>query len=230
MQLFAAVVNTYGSIGQEFKDFCAAISSEKLGKSRGRSLGQLLSLLGVYANAEKVLLVHAPSAQGRAQRADVIAAIAAKDAADAAASANARPKAIAKPPQRAVDGQQEIAPEKKPGRQPGQMSKCPDLVGEITGSLKDPETQKDTRKIQCLKCNIIVRFNGWGQHCNFYHPDNVDDKKDGAKKQDVVSKDLKRKQVSAKSSKGSESKTPSAPKKPKKAESTPQQSSNSRSA
>ena len=58
----------------------------------------------------------------------------------------------------------------------------------------------------------------------------MDDKKDGAKKQDVVSKDLKRKQVSAKSSKGSESKTPSAPKKPKKAESTPQQSSNSRSA
>ena len=103
-------------------------------------------------------------------------------------------------------------------------------IREITGSLKDPETQKDTRKIQCLKCNIIVRFNGWGQHCNFYHPENVDDKKDGAKKQDVVSKDLKRKQVSAKCSKGSESNTPSAPKKPKKAKSTPQQNSNSRSA
>ena len=108
-----------------------------------------------------------------------------------------------------------------PGCRPGFFSGAP---------LKDTETQKDTRKIQCLKCNIIVRFNGWGQHCNFYHPENVDDKKDGAKKQDVVSKDLKRKQVSAKSSKGSESKTPSAPKKPKKAESTPQQSSNSRSA
>ena len=45
-----------------------------------------------------------------------------------------------------------------------------------------------------------------------------------------VSKDLKRKQVSAKCSKGSESNTPSAPKKPKKAKSTPQQNSNSRSA
>ena len=55
-------------------------------------------------------------------------------------------------------------------------------------------------------------------------------KKNGAKKQDVVSKDLKRKQVSEKCSKGSESNTPSAPKKPKKATSTPQQNSNSRSA
>ena len=166
----------------------------------------------------------------RAQRADVIAAIAAKDAADAAASANARPKVIAKPPQRAVDGQQEIAPEKKLGRQPGQMSKCPDLVGEITGSLKDPETQKDTRKIQCLKCNITLRFNGWGQHCNFHHPENVDDKKDCAKNKDVVSKDLKRKQVSAKCSKVNESNQPSATKKTKKAVSTPQQNSNSRPA
>ena len=230
MQLFAAVVNTYGSIGQEFKDFCAAISSEKLGKSRGRSLGQLLSLLGVYANAEKVLLVHAPSAQGRAQRADVIAAIAAKDAADAA-RANPRPKAIAQPPQRAVDGQQESAPEKKRGgRQPGQMSTCPDLVGEITGSLKDIETQKDTRKIQCLACNITVRYNGWSQHCNFHHPENVDDRKDGAKNKDVVSKDPKRKQVSAKCSKVNESNQPSATKKTKKAVSTPQQNSNSRPA
>ena len=134
MQLFAAVVNTYGSIGQEFSDFCAAIDSEQLGKSRGRSLGQLLSLLGVYANAEKVLLIHAASVQGRVQSADVIAASAAKDAADAAARANARPEAIAQPQQRAVDGQQETAPEKKQGRQPGKMSKCPDLVGEITGS------------------------------------------------------------------------------------------------
>ena len=66
-----------------------------------------------------MLLVHAPSAQGRAQRADVIAAIAAKDAADAAARANPRPKAIAKPPQRAVDGQQEIAPEKNGAYSPG---------------------------------------------------------------------------------------------------------------
>ena len=177
-----------------------------------------------------MLLVHAPSAQGRAQRADVIAAIAAKDAADAA-RANPRPKAIAQPPQRAVDGQQESAPEKKRGgRQPGQMSTCPDLVGEITGSLKDIETQKDTRKIQCLACNITVRYNGWSQHCNFHHPENVDDRKDGAKNKDVVSKDPKRKQVSAKCSKVNESNQPSATKKTKKAVSTPQQNSNSRPA
>ena len=43
--------------------------------------------LGVYANAEKVVLAHA-SALKRAQRGDVIAAIAAKDAQAAAAAAN----------------------------------------------------------------------------------------------------------------------------------------------
>ena len=43
-----------------------------------------MSLLEVYANAEKVLLLHAPSKK-RAQREDVMAAIAAKDAAEAAA-------------------------------------------------------------------------------------------------------------------------------------------------
>ena len=110
------------------------------------------------------------------------------------------------------------------------MSTCPDLVGEITGSLKDIETQKDTRKIQCLACNITVRYNGWSQHCNFHHPENVDDKKDGAKNKDVVSKDLRRKQVSAKCSKVNESNQPSATKKTKKAVSTPQQNSNSRPA
>ena len=55
----------------------------------------------------------------------------------------------------------------------------------------------------------------------------MDDKKDGAKNKDVVSKDLKRKQVSAKCSKGNESNKPSATKKPKKAVSTPQQNSRS---
>ena len=43
-----------------------------------------MSLLAVYANAEKVLLLHGPSKK-RAQREDVIAAIAAKDAAEVAA-------------------------------------------------------------------------------------------------------------------------------------------------
>ena len=43
-----------------------------------------MSLLAVYANVEKVLLLHAPSKK-RAQREDVMAAIAAKGAAAAAA-------------------------------------------------------------------------------------------------------------------------------------------------
>ena len=44
----------------------------------------------------------------------------------------------------------------------------------------------------------------------------MDDKKDGAKNKDVVSKDLKRKQVSAKCSKVNGSNQPSATKKTKK--------------
>ena len=80
--LFAAVVNTYGYVGKEFQEFCAVIDEKGRKKNRGRTLIQLLSLLGVYANAEKVLLAHAPSKK-RSQREDVIAAIAAKDAAAA---------------------------------------------------------------------------------------------------------------------------------------------------
>ena len=86
MVLFAAVVNTYGYVGKEFENFCAVIDGNSRGANRGRSLVKLLSLLGVYANAEKVLLAHAPSKK-RSQREDVIAAIAAKDAAAAAPAA-----------------------------------------------------------------------------------------------------------------------------------------------
>ena len=56
------------------------------GKERGRDLTNLLSLLEVCTNAEKVVLAHAPALK-RAQRGDVIAAIAAKDAQAAAAAA-----------------------------------------------------------------------------------------------------------------------------------------------
>ena len=55
------------------------------GKGRGTDLTILLFLLGVYANAEKVVLAHAPALK-RAQRGDVVAAIAAKE----------RPKLFAK--------------------------------------------------------------------------------------------------------------------------------------
>ena len=66
------------------------------GNGRGRDLTILLSLRGVSANAEKVVLAHAPALK-RAQRGDVIAAIAAKDAHAAAAAAdgaNAAAKAL----------------------------------------------------------------------------------------------------------------------------------------
>ena len=56
MQLFAAVVNTYGKVGKEFVDFCYIVDSSNRGKARGRDLTNLLSLLAVYANAEKVVL------------------------------------------------------------------------------------------------------------------------------------------------------------------------------
>ena len=68
-------------------DFCSVVDNSSRGEARGRDLKILLSLLGVYANAEKVVLAHAPALK-RAQRGDVIAAIAAKDAQQAATAAN----------------------------------------------------------------------------------------------------------------------------------------------
>ena len=75
LTLSEAAVNTYGYVRQEFRDFCATIDS----KGRGKRLLTLFSLLNVYANAEQVLLAYTPS-QSRAQREDVLAAIAAKEA------------------------------------------------------------------------------------------------------------------------------------------------------
>ena len=58
MKLYGAVVNVYGKVGQEFVDFCAVIDNINRGKGRGRSLTNLLSLLGVYANAETCSHTH----------------------------------------------------------------------------------------------------------------------------------------------------------------------------
>ena len=66
LTLYAAVVNTYGYVGHEFRDFCASIDS----KGRGRRLVTLFSLCGVYANAEQVLLAYTHT-QSRAQPEDV---------------------------------------------------------------------------------------------------------------------------------------------------------------
>ena len=51
MTLYAAAVNTYGYVGQEFRDFCATIDT----KARGRRLLTLFSLIGGYANVEQIL-------------------------------------------------------------------------------------------------------------------------------------------------------------------------------
>ena len=122
MQLFAAVVNTYGKVGKEFVDFCYIVDSSNRGKARGRDLTNLLSLLAVYANAEKVVLIHAPTLK-RAQRGDVVAAMAAKDA---QAAANAAKEANAK----AADSRDNATEKKHP-----KASKCPELRGDI--SYKD---------------------------------------------------------------------------------------------
>ena len=63
MKLYAAVVNTSGKVGQEFVDICTVVDNN----NRGRDLTMILSLLGVFANAEKVVLAHAPTLK-RVQR------------------------------------------------------------------------------------------------------------------------------------------------------------------
>ena len=67
MKLYAAVVNTYGKVGQEFVDYCSVVDNNNREKGRCRDLTILLSPLGVYANAEKVVLAHAPTLK-RVQR------------------------------------------------------------------------------------------------------------------------------------------------------------------
>ena len=145
MKLYGAVVNVYGKVGQEFVDFCAVIDNINRGKGRGRSLTNLLSLLGVYANAEKVLLAHAPSMK-RAQRRDVQAAIAAKDAeAEAAAQADAAKAAQALP---------KLNPK---------ATRCPELRGNIS-------FVEGVKKIWCLKCKKYENYTGWSNHCAEKHP------------------------------------------------------------
>ena len=79
----------------------------------------MLSLLGVYANAEKVVLTHAPALK-RAQRGDFVAAIAAKDA---QAAANAAKEANAK----AADSRDNAIQKKHPKAQI-----CPELSGDFS--------------------------------------------------------------------------------------------------
>ena len=149
MKLYAAVVNTYGKVGQEFVDFCSVVDNSSRGKARGRDLTILLSLLGVYANAEKVVLAHAPALK-RAQRGDVIAAMAAKDAqqaATAANGANAAAKAL----------RENATPQEHP-----KSAKRPDLRGNIT-------SRDGKQWIFCKGCKKETSYAGWSTHCLIHH-------------------------------------------------------------
>jgi len=166
------VVNTYGKVGQEFVDFCAVIDNSSRGKGRGRNLTNLLSLLGVYANAEQVLLTHAPSWK-RAQRGDVKAAIAAKETQEAAAAA----AKVAKVAQAAAAAQLKATSKARKGL---------DIRGNVymDGSIK---------KVWCLKCKEGFNYTNWSAHCTKRHPlqssdvdelGKVDDDDDGVRKDD----------------------------------------------
>ena len=67
--------------GEEFRDFCSVLNTKKVrGNARGKNLLKLFSLLGVYANAEKVLLAYTPIKK-RAQCEAVLKAVAAIESA-----------------------------------------------------------------------------------------------------------------------------------------------------
>ena len=157
MNFYAAVVNTYGKVGQEFEDFASVICREK---SHSRSLVSLLSLLGVYANAEKVLLSHAPS-QKRALCGEVLTAMKAKEA----AVANAAPEA----PARAA---QAPAPQAKATR-----------VGTRDIEFRGEVTQVDGKwKVFCKhkNCQKQVPYANWSSHCKKDHTEKVDNERDGS--------------------------------------------------
>ena len=108
------------------------------------------SLLEVYANAEKVVLAHAPALK-RAQRGDVIAATAAKDAQAAAAAANganAAAKAL----------RENATPKQHP-----ESAKRPDLRGDITS--RDEKQYMYIFSKGCNKENLLR-----GLVAALYHP------------------------------------------------------------
>ena len=151
MSLYPAVVNTYGFVGEEFKNFCSAIDTKKRGIVRGKSLIVLFSLLGVYANAEKVLLAYTPTKK-RAQCEAVLKAVAAIESATPAHGAR-----------KASNAEKTYHP----------RTKRPDIRCEVF----DP---KDGLKIRCTECNINMAYGRWSHHVDEKHSanksqDQVDD-------------------------------------------------------
>ena len=119
------------------------------GKGRGTDLTILLFLLGVYANAEKVVLAHAPALK-RAQRGDVVAAIAAKDADATSVAAND-----------ANAGANTLHENANPQQHP-KSAKRLDLRGDIT--------RRDGQQvIFCKIFNKETSYAGWSKHCITHH-------------------------------------------------------------
>ena len=108
-----------------------------------------MSLLGVYANADKVALAHRPALK-RAQRGDVVTAIVAKDteaAVVAANDANAEAKA-----------RENAIPQQHP-----KSAKRLDLRGDIT-------SRNGQQVVFCKGCNKETSYAGWSKHCITHHP------------------------------------------------------------
>ena len=104
-----------------------------------------MSLLGVYANADKVALAHRPALK-RAQRGDVVTAIVAKDteaAVVAANDANAEAKTLC----------ENVAPQQHP-----RSAERPGLRGDIT-------SRDEQQFIFCKECNKETSYAGWSTHC-----------------------------------------------------------------
>ena len=122
-------------------------------RSHSRSLVSLLSLLGVYANAEKILLSHAPS-QKRAQCGEVLAAMKAKEADAAKAALEAQARAALAP-----------APQAKATRI---GTRDIEFRGEVT-------CVEGKWKVYCkhTNCQKQVPYASWSAHCRDNHKDKV---------------------------------------------------------
>ena len=165
------------------------IDEKNRGKGRGRSLMKLLSLLGIYANAEKVLSAHAPSKK-RYQREDVIAAIATKDAVAALPAAAPTGAAPSQESGRMVAAQRQKKVNPTAKKRPELREPVPPALGGIVTHF------------QCKECEFTrlkpIFHKNWARHCHDYHKvgddddagamnyDGDDDGRDGADQTDDV--------------------------------------------
>ena len=103
------------------------------------------SLLGVYANAEKVLLAYTPTKK-RAQCEAVLKTVAAIETANAGNAGKAR---------NAGDVE----------KKPHPKTKYPDLRVEVSD-------QKKGLQVMCTECNVTMAYGRWGRHLDDNHNEN----------------------------------------------------------